>query len=61
MGMLESYRQSIRLVRDHHQMNMVGHQTVANQRGFLLFGAFTEQAQINFSIYVAVQDKRIGN
>ena len=38
-------------------MNMVGHQTVADQRDSMLFDAFVKQAQIHFSIRVAVQDE----
>ncbi|MGA2754826.1 MAG: hypothetical protein ABSE53_13775 [Terracidiphilus sp.] len=38
-------------------MNMIGHQAVADQGGTMLFYVFPQQAQIHFSICVAVQDK----
>jgi hypothetical protein len=55
--LLERQGQSIGLLRNHHQMYMVGHQAVADQGHLMMVDAFPQQAQINFSIGVAVQDK----
>jgi hypothetical protein len=60
VGLLEGFCKGVGLVRNHHQMNMIGHQAVADQRSCVLFGAFSQQAQIHISICVAVQDKLPG-
>jgi hypothetical protein len=57
VGMLESFRQSIGLMGNDHQMNVIGHQTVADHRDIMRFEVFPKQAQIHFSICGAVQDE----
>ena len=57
MGMLERFGKSVGVARNHHQMNMVRHHTVADQRGMMLFNVFPQQFQIQFPVWIAVQDK----
>ena len=54
VGMLERFRESVGAARNHHQMNMVRHRAVADQRGLMLFDVFPQQVKIYFPIRVAV-------
>jgi hypothetical protein len=42
--------------RNDHQVNMVGHQTIAKQRNTMLFKVLPQQVQIDLSVRLAVQD-----
>ena len=55
--MLERFCQGIDVMRNHDQMNVIGHQAVADQRCMMFFRVFPQQVQIYSAIDIAVQDK----
>jgi hypothetical protein len=54
--MLERFRKGIWQVRNHHQMNMVRHQTVADQCQAVQRNALSQQIEINLAISIGIKD-----
>ena len=52
---LQGQRQTIRLMRDYHKVNMIGHQTVSKERHLVLLHVFLQQPQIDGPIFIALQ------
>ena len=55
MRVLQRQRKAIRLVGNHHKMDMIGHQTVSKERHLVLLHVFLQQPQIDGPIFIALQ------
>ena len=56
MSQFQSDRHAIGFPGNDHQVNMVRHQTIANQGNPVLFKILPQQAQVDLSVCLGVQD-----
>lgn len=56
MGLLEGDRQSVRFLGDHHQMNVVRHQAIAEKRERVQLHGLTQQIHVDHPLGIRVED-----
>jgi len=57
VGFLKGDRQSVRFVGDHHQMNVVRHQAIAEKRQRVQLHGLTQQIHIDHPLGIRVEDE----
>ena len=57
MGFLEGDRQSVSFVRDHHEVNVVRHQAIAEQRERVQLHGLTQQIHIDHPLGIRAEDE----
>jgi hypothetical protein len=55
MGMLQCLRQPISRARNGNQMDMIGHEAIANQRDFVEGKVFPQQLEVDRTVSIAIQ------
>jgi hypothetical protein len=57
MCVLQSPREGVRLAWSHDEMDMVGHQTVANERQAVQLNALAQKIKVNPAICITIKDE----